>query len=232
MTKSFCLLVSLLTFASQPLYAQKLLGNIGLGIGYDVFIRDKRILPYSVKWPARPGMGGMFGIKYLPENGFEIFLNANVGTVYIQIPAPGYGKSRTYFKQFHSNISIGSGPQIKTESRGTFIPYVQLGAGFYSDWGEQYNNPTNITVQKRMGLPVSDTWTLICGAGIDWQIGKRHLSGLNLQASFTPMNIYEVTPEYEVSTPAGLYDIKLQGRLLQFMLSYNTHFSIKKWNRI
>lgn len=218
--------------APKILSAQTLLGNVAVGLGYDAFLPDKKTLPYKSKWPFEPGIESAFGVKYLPENGFEVFLNVTMGEVEAQIPAPGYHNTHNYFKQFNSHLTIGSGPQIKTAHAGTFIPYVHFGAGFYSDWGEETstNSVPNIYMQRVPGV-VSDTWALICGAGLDWQIGRHPLSGLNLQLAYTPLSIYSAPAEYLVSTPGGAYDIKMQGRMLQLMLTYTAHFSIKKWRR-
>jgi len=219
----------ILLFTHGFLSAQSLLGNVGIGLGYDAFLPDRKTLPYRNKWPFEPGIESAFGIKYLPENGFETFLNITMGEMEAQIPAPGYHNSHNYFKQFNSHLSLGSGPQLKTDKAGTFIPYVHFGAAFYSDWGELSNNSDpNIYMQRVPGV-VSDTWALICGAGLDWQIGRRHLSGLNLQFSYTPLSVYNAPAEYLVNTPNGAYDIKMQGRLLQLMLTYTAHFTIKKW---
>lgn len=226
----FYILLSLLVIPRIAI-AQSLLGSIGIGLDYDAFIPDKKVLPYSNSWPFAQGAGGIFALKYLPENGFAIFLDATAGTVRIQIPAPGYKKSHTYLKQFHTHITAGAGPQFKTGSSSILIPYLHFGAGFFSDWGETSNNTdANIAITKISRDTGSDTWTLMCGAGLDWQFGERHRSGINLQISFTPMNIYDATPQYSVSTPAGIYDIRIQGRLLQCMLTYSTHFTLKEWH--
>ncbi|MBS1585727.1 MAG: hypothetical protein JSS82_09290 [Bacteroidetes bacterium] len=216
-----------LLFTHHYLPAQSLLGYVGIGLGYDAFLPDKKVLPYRSSWPFEPGFESTFGLKYLPENGFEAFLNITMGEVDAQIPVPGYHNSHNYFKQFNSHITLGSGPQLTTDAAGTFVPYVHFGAAFYSDWGEQAHN-SEVFVQRVPGV-VSDTWALVCGAGLDWQFGSHPLSGLNLRLSYTPSPIYNAPAEYIVNTPGTSYDITMQGKMLQLMLTYTAHFTVKKW---
>lgn len=217
-------------FSIAQVHAQELLGDGGIGIGYDGFFPDKNVLQYSSKWPFQISPQAIFGMRYNAKNGFDFFFDATVGVTRVQFPVPDMAKSGNFVNQFTMHFMAGSGPRMEINEKSAIIPFIQLGAGFYGNWGNmthQSGEDVTITTDKSIS---SNRWVVLAGGGLEWQFYAIIPSSINLQFTYTPMNIYENPLPYTATTTKTSTDLQLQGKMLQMMLSFRVYLRVKKWD--
>lgn len=212
--------------------AQELLGNVGIGVGYDAFLPDKNVLEYNNKWPFQLSPQAVVGLRFGAKNGFDFFMDAGVGITRIQFPVPDENKSGNFLNQFNLRFMAGSGPRMELNEKSAIIPFIQLGGGYYGNWGnaQQQNNNSDISITTTKDV-FNSRWVVLAGGGIDWEFYAYVPSSINLQFTYTPMNIFENPIAYTATTPkATTTDLMLQGKLLQVMFTFRVYLSLKKWD--
>lgn len=230
MTKTLGALLFLL-ISSKTVAGQGWTAYAGAGVGYDAFLRDKTITTHKVGWPFQVGATVLAGISYYTASGFNIFADMNVGLVRIQFPVPEVSKSRNHYELGYTRLMLGSGPRINVGEKGNFVtPFIQLGvmgmSTFGSDGVGDDDQAVRVLLKDNSGL--TNSWLVVAGAGIDWQFNAIVPSSVNLQCSFTPLHMFDAPIGYIASTKKGSYDLALQGKLFQLMLSYKVHFWVKR----
>lgn len=229
MTKTLGAVLFLFIF-SKTVTGQGWTAYAGAGVGYDAFLRDKTVTKDKVNWPFQVGATVLAGISYYTANGFNIFSDMNVGLVRIQFPVPEVAKSRNHYELGYTRVMLGSGPRLNVGEKGNFVtPFIQLGVmgigTFGSDGVGNDDQAVRVLLKENSGL--TNRWIAVAGAGIDWQFNAIVPSSVNLQFSLTPLNMFDDPINYTASTKKGSYDLALQGKLLQVMLSYKVHFWVK-----
>ncbi|XZF12573.1 hypothetical protein ACTHGU_12355 [Chitinophagaceae bacterium MMS25-I14] len=219
----------LLLLAATRANAQELLGGIGIGPGVDVFLRDKSVNQYSTKFPVQLSPQTMLTLRYNATNGFDFFLDATLGVTRVEFPIPDEGRSHNYLKQLACHFMAGSGPRMEISEKQSLIPFIQLGAGYYGNWGNsQQNQDNNISVTTSNAI-YNAKWVVLVGGGIEWQFYAIVPSSIQLQFTYTPMNIFENPLPYTVNTVSSSTDLKLQGKMLQAMINFRVYLRAKKW---
>lgn len=211
--------------ATGSVWAQGWTTYAGGGVGYDAFLRDKTVTTNKVAWPFQVTACILGGVAYHTASGFNIFSDANWSLLRVQFPVPGIKKSRNFFEQTQLRFMVGSGPRIDIGTKGNFItPFIELGASYVNDFGNSGvgNDDEKVNVIMK-DYNYEAHWMAVCGAGIDWQFNAIVPSAINVQLLYTPLNMFPEPLDYTASTTKGTYDLKLQGKVLQFLLSYKVH---------
>ncbi len=225
MIKSLAL--SLLLFSPLFAAAQTLGFFGGAGISADLFSFDKQSV--RAKSSFATGPLAIAGLRYHTRQNFDILLDASLGIAKIRLPLPeGFDGSLRY-EQIQSVLTVGSGLNIAFE-KSNLMPYIALGASFLDFWRlTAQGNGTHIRTGNNADLN-TNRWSLVCGAGIDYQFKLFLSSGINLRALYTPLNIF---PEAQtVSLQSSNYDkgsVALQGKFLQFQLTYRVNLPLAHW---
>ena len=221
----------LVVFYPAGLFAQHWMLYVGPGITYDGFLRDKEVMPHVNKTSFEPGAGIVLGGGYSTEKGFNLFLESTASLLAIQYPMPGGDKnSSNYYSHFQLRVMAGSGPAFSlVEDEVLLIPYIQLGAAYMTEWdgafGGSKGSGTGIRItknaQKNLFMP-------LCGFGINYRFKAFLPVDLNVNVVYTPLNIYKDPVEYTATTAQGSQDMRLQGKLLQAMLTCRIHLPFNR----
>ena len=201
----------------------------GAGASYDGFIQDKNV---SAATPPKKFLAtavAVAGLRYHTTQTFDLIFDASLGITRIELPTTKEANTRLQYEQIQSLIMIGSGLSLPIRDKATLMPYIQIGASFFDYWDlvEQGNN-SYYSSNYKTDLKTNH-WSLVCAAGLDYQFKLFLSSGLNFRCVYTPINIFETPISYSMSTRSGVEDYKVQGKLLQFQLTYRVNLPIAKW---
>ena len=202
----------------------------GGGLSYDAFLRDKEVMTTKSKWPFQLGANILVGASYRTEIGFNVFADCNTGITRIQMPVPDVKKSNNFYEQTQVRFMIGSGPKLLVGDKGNFItPFIQLGAAYFNNFGTSGvgKDDENVSIMIKQDID-RDSWRVVFGAGLDWQFAAKNPSSINLQFAYTPLPIFLEPVDYVAATNKGVYDLKMQGKLFQTVLSYKVYFPLNR----
>ncbi len=200
----------------------------GAGVGYDGFLRDKLVMNAKSGWPFRLGPQAIAGFRYHTRQNFDITLDATLGISGIEMPLRDKNNGKLVYQQIQTLIMAGSGLNISMNDDQNIMPFIQLGAGFFDFWdlvtvqqnGSSYSFPNDYKTNR---------WVAVCGAGIDWQFRLFLASGLNLRCTYTPLNLFRDPIPYSENSIGGSNDMLLQGKIVQFLLTYRVNLPITRW---
>ncbi len=228
MNRIILLLIILTGWPSAAVFAQQWSLYGGAGASYDGFLRDASVTTAANKWPFMISGGVVLGGGYKAENGFDFFTESTIGFVNIKLPVPGVKHPNDYLSMLMVKLMAGSGPRIETAGGNAIRPYIQLGAEYLDNYAYASSSSSDDYTLSASGDFGTKGWSILFGAGIDYQFSAKVPSGVNLSFTFTPLNIMRDPYKYSVTSAAGSSDIALQGRLLQVMLSYRVHLNLGK----
>lgn len=207
---------------TQATYSQSLEGYGGVGIGCDNFLRDKTVVPKASNTPFLFSPQAVCGLRLHPKTNFILMLDATLGTSRIALMSATDDK--VIYQQVRSLVTIGSGLYVPLDRDRYFMPFIQLGTGFFDFSGLDTKNYNGAAIDYR-----TNTWTAVCGAGVEYKSRIFIPSVISFRFLYTPLNIFPEPYKYTVSGLPMQYE--LQGKLLQFLLTYQVPFSIKNWNK-
>jgi len=216
--------VVLATFSSK---SQTLGFYGGAGISADRFSFDKMVSDHSASFATGPM--AVAGFRYHTRQNFDLFLDASIGITKVKLPIPeGYNASVKY-EQLQSLVMLGSGLNIPLEN-SNLMPFISIGASFFDHWGfTSESGGSNSSISTNPDLN-TNRWTIVCGAGVDYQFKLFLSSGLNLRFIYTPLNIFPEPLTVAVASNSQSSDaIRLQGKLLQAQLTYRVNLPLAKW---
>jgi hypothetical protein len=199
----------------------------GGAVSYDAVFRDAGITMQPTGWPFKVSGAILAGCGYKVENGFDVFAEATTGYVNINLPVPDGGHGDAYMTTFYARLMAGSGPRILSGDKGNSItPYLQLGGIYLQNLGYGTSGNNNELQFRERSALGADNWAIAVGGGIDWRFQGKLSSSINLNFSYTPLNIFKEPFAYNVTTAKDTYDINMQGKLLQLLLSYRIHLNL------
>ena len=192
----------------------------GIGIDNQLFLRDRQISPYKVSLPIQARPFFQTGLRFQRPGGFDLFATMSLCIPAIELPTPDGTKSRIMADLVNIRLMAGSGPHITLGPHSALLPFVQLGAGFFDHWGFRTLNSKHMLVTGTYDIN-SSNWHVLFGLGADWQFRAYVPSSLNLQINLAPLPLFREPIPYTIAGPGGVYNLQLQGRLLQASISYN-----------
>lgn len=208
-------------------YSQGLDAYAGIAAGYDGFFPDKQITPHPLS--GRPLLSPQFvaGMRYQSQQNFNLMLDATLGISRFSMPIPAKAREY-YYEQIRSLITIGSGLYIPLQNEQHVLPFIQLGTAFYD-----FESMTEKTQKGYVGMSTdynTKHWVPVCGGGIEYGFRFGIPSAIGLRFLYTPLDIFPEPVRYDISgiNKTGAY--ALQGKLLQFILSYQVMLPIFKNN--
>lgn len=200
----------------------------GASLGYDGFFEDRAITKFAGGWPFYFGGGLLGGVGYKATNGFDVFAELNAGILSLNMPVPENNADKEALIERYARVMAGSGPRILIGQQGNSItPFIQLGGIYLKNSGNASSGKSGRQLEMRTGSGF-DAWAIAVGAGIDWKFKAKLSSSLNLNFSYTPLNVFNEPVQYTITTAGGVHDIDLQGKLLQVLLSYRIHINVGK----
>lgn len=225
MIKSLALSILLLSPLFAPAQTLGFFG--GAGISADLFSYDKQSVRANSSFATGPL--AIAGLRYHTRQNFDILLDASLGIAKIRLPLPEGFEGNLRYEQIQSIITVGSGLNIAFE-KSNLMPYVTLGASFLDFWRLSAQGDGKNISTRNSGDFNSNRWSLMCGAGVDYQFKLFLASGLNLRAIYTPINIFPETQNIPlVSKNYNTGSVALQGKFLQFQLTYRVNLPIAHW---
>ncbi len=201
----------------------------GASLSYDGIFRDKAVTKYKSKWPFLVAGGLVAGAGYKVDNGFDVFAEVNAGALNLKLPAPDASDAHAYLTGYYVCMMAGSGPRFETGRTGNSLtPFLQLGGAYLINNGYATSGNDRVIEYRQRNGPAANNWAIAVGAGIDWRFYAIVSSSINVNFSYTPLNIFKDPYGYNVTSATGAYDIDMQGKLLQILLSYRVHLNLGK----
>ncbi len=220
---AFCLII----ICSDTL-AQSLNICIGAALSNDKFIRDKREMPLKPSGKILLTPQYIIGLRYVTAQNFNLMLNTTLGLSRFNMPDNYPNTYDLYYEQVRSMITIGSGLYKEIDEDQSIMPYVELGTAFYD-----FNSMTQKTPAGYVGL-ISDYnsqhWVALVGAGFEYNFRLGLPSAINFKALYTPTNIFTSPVLYDVDGINNKGPYRLQGKLLQLMISYQFNIRLTRKN--
>jgi len=217
----------LVLLAPSTAVAQTLSFYGGAGVSGDHFSFDKTVVSHKASFTV--GQLVLAGLRYHTLQDFDIMLDASLGINKIKVPVPAGYSGNMQYKQLQSLILVGSGLNIPVR-KGNLMPFIQLGAGFLDFWSmtSSADGPQNAIITPKDYN--TNRWTVVCGAGMDYQFRFFLSSAVNLRLIYTPLNIFNepATVAYASNTQ-GTTAVRLQGKLLQAQLTYRINIPLATW---
>ncbi len=193
----------------------------GGGLSFDGFFRDEEISKIKSSQTFLVSPVAALGVRYQTNQNFDIMLDGSLGLNRIQLPVPDGSEHSLRYEQIAALVLAGSGLNIHLANDRVLTPSVHLGAGFFDFWKLETDDPLS---QQRDFK--TDRWTVVCGAGLEYQFKIFVPTGVNFRLIYTPLDIFREPVEYEVQGPNGVELLKLQGKLLQLQLSYRIYIPV------
>lgn len=204
--------------------AQSLSTYLGGGIGYDVFMRNKAVTKNPLDRRILLSPQFVAGLRYYTAQRFNLMLDITLGISRFNMPVAAPNTQKFYYEQIRSLITIGSGLYIEIDEDQGFMPYVQLGAGFYDFSDMTQKIPTGyIGIQTDYN---SKHFTAVCGAGFEYSFRMVAKSAINVRALYTPVDIFPEPVKYGTNGINEKGPYELQGKLLQFLVTYQFNIPI------
>lgn len=220
--------VFIILFNISGLHAQTLGLYGGAGISGDRFTFNEQYVKDASSSFAT-GPIALLGLRYHTLQNFDVTLDVSIGITRIKVPVPSDFDGKLHYQQLQSLIMVGSGMNIPLE-KANLMPFIQLGAGFYDFW-ELSTSGGKVGSQVLKGNADYNTnrWTIVCGAGVDYQFKLFLSSGINLRFVYTPLEVFNEPANVNISTKSGEKNIQLQGKFLQAQLTYRINLPLAKW---
>lgn len=214
---------------SLPVAAQPWSVFGGAAVSYDAFLRDAAVKKANTGWPFRVGGGIVAGAGYHAANGFDAFAEVNAGAVNLSLPLQEKSAAQAYLTNYVIRCMVGSGPRISLrEGASTLTPFLQLGGAYMVNNGFGTGGSGSELLLHPNSETGFENWLIAVGAGIDWRFTAKLPSSLNLNFSYTPLNIFREPFDYTVATGSSTYEVAAQGKMLQVLLSYRVHLRLGK----
>ncbi|OSZ82002.1 hypothetical protein CAP35_01660 [Chitinophagaceae bacterium IBVUCB1] len=204
--------------------AQSLHVFLGPAVANDIFLRNKSVTTNPVSRYVLPAPQFVTGFRLKTQQNFNLMLDATLGLSRIHMPTQNNNAYKFSYEQVRSLITIGSGYYIQWEGKQSFMPFLQLGIGFY-----EFHNMEQKTPIGSVGVATdhnTSRWIPVCGAGMEYRFG---IGGFNLRCVYTPLDVFKQPVLYDITGINKTGPYALQGRLLQFVLGM--HFNLKLFNR-
>jgi hypothetical protein len=224
--QKLCALLLMAILFNMDASAQALSTYLGGGISYDPFLRNKQVMPN--KPDSRILLSPQFvaGLRYYTAQNFNLMLDVTLGISRFNMPVKTPNIQKFYYEQIRSLITVGSGLYMEIDEEQSFMPYVQLGVGFYdfSDMTEKV--PTGyVGIQTDYN---SKRFIPVCGVGFEYTFRMVAMSAINVRALYTPVDIFPEPVKYGVDGINKTGPYELQGKLLQFLVTYQINIPIIK----
>lgn len=206
--------------------AQSLNTYIGGGIGYDIFIRNKAVTANRSDKHILLSPQFVAGLRYYTSQKFNLMLDATLGLSRFNMPVNPPNTQKIYYEQVRSLITVGTGYYKQIDEEQSFMPYIQLGAGFYD-----FNSMTEKTPAGYVGIQTdynSKHFVAVCGAGIEYCFRFISSSALNIRGLYTPTDIFSRPVKYSAYGIDEKGPYALQGKLLQILITYQVNIPIVK----
>lgn len=207
-------------------HAQSLSTYLGGGIGYDAFIRNKDVMPDKLNRRIVLSPQFIAGLRYYTAQKFNLMVDFTLGLSRFNMPVKSPNTQQFYYEQVRSLITIGSGFFIEIDEEQSFMPYVQLGAGFYDFSSMEEKVPVGyVGIQTDYN---SKHFTAVCGAGFEYTFRMIGKSAINVRGLYTPVDIF---PEPVIYGTTGINKngtYALQGKLLQMLITYQINIPLMK----
>lgn len=215
-----------LTIAHAGVQAQSLSICTGAAIVNDIFIRDKHEMTMKPSGKILLSPQYVIGFRYFTAQNFNLKLDATLGLSRFNMPDNYPNTYELYYEQVRSMITIGSGLYKEIDEDQSIMPYVELGTAFYD-----FSSMTQKTPAGYVGL-ISDYnskhWVALVGAGFEYNFRLGLPSAINFKALYTPTNIFTSPVLYDVDGINNKGPYRLQGKLLQLMISYQFNIRLIK----
>jgi hypothetical protein len=217
----FTALIQTITANAQSLYAY-----VGGGIGYDLFMRNKQATVYKTQGPILLSPQFVTGLRYYTAQRFNIMFDATLGASRFNMPTKRNDVRKFYYEQIRSFVTLGSGFYVEIDEEQSFMPYLQLGAAYYefSDMTEKVPNGY-VGVQSDYN---SACIVAVCGAGFEYGFRLVARSSINVRALYTPTDIFPEPVKYGLDGINKNGPYALQGKLLQFLVTYQVSIPVIK----
>ncbi len=206
--------------------AQSLYTYLGGGFSYDLFMRNKQVTTYKTDGRVLLSPQFIAGLRYYTTQRFNIMIDATLGISSFNMPTKQPDVQKFYYEHIRSLVTLGSGYYVEIDEEQSFMPYLQLGAAYYefSDMTEKVPNGY-IGVQSDYN---SARVVAVCGAGFEYGFRLVARSAINVRALYTPTDIFPEPVKYGVDGINNTGPYALQGKLLQFLVTYQINIPLMK----
>jgi len=166
------------------------------------------------------------GLRYYTAQKFNLMIDFTLGVSRFNMPVKSPNTQQFYYEQVRSLITIGSGLYMEIDEDQSFMPYVQLGVGFYDFSSMEEKVPVGyVGIQTDYN---SRHFVAVCGAGFEYSFRMIGKSAINVRGLYTPTDIFPEPVKYGIEgiNKKGTY--ALQGNLLQLLITYQINIPLMK----
>lgn len=216
----------LLVSVCHNTHAQSLSTYLGGGIGYDAFIRNKDVMPDKLNKRVLLSPQFIAGLRYYTAQKFNLMVDFTLGLSRFNMPVKSPNTQQFYYEQVRSLITLGSGLYMEIDEDQSFMPYVQLGVGFYDFSSMEEKVPVGyIGIQTDYN---SRHFVAVYGVGFEYSFRMIGKSAINVRGLYTPTDIFPEPVKYGIEgiNKNGTY--ALQGKLLQLLITYQINIPLMK----
>ncbi len=224
--QKLCALLLACLLVNTNTRAQSLSTYLGGGIGYDAFIRNKDIMPDKLNRRVLLSPQFIAGLRYYTAQKFNLMVDFTLGLSRFNMPVKSPNTQQFYYEQVRSLMTIGSGLYIEIDEEQSFMPYIQLGVGFYDFSSMEEKVPVGyVGIQTDYN---SRHFVAVCGAGFEYSFRMIGKSAINVRGLYTPTDIFPEPVKYGIEgiNKNGTY--ALQGKLLQLLITYQINIPLMK----
>lgn len=224
--RKLSILLLLLALSVYNTDAQSLSIYLGGGIGYDAFIRNKDVMPDKLNRHVLLSPQFIAGLRYYTAQKFNLMVDFTLGVSRFNMPVKSPNTQQFYYEQVRSLMTIGSGLYMEIDEDQSFMPYIQLGAGFYDFSSMEEKVPVGyVGIQTDYN---SRHFVAVCGAGFEYTFRMIGKSAINVRGLYTPTDIFPEPVKYGIEGINKNGQYALQGKLLQLLITYQINIPLMK----
>lgn len=201
----------------------------GAGASLDRFSFNSGYSKNEAPASLQPGPLAIMGVRCHTRQDFDILLDASLGIVKIKVPMPEAFEGKLTYDQIQSLIMIGSGLNIPVQN-AHLLPYIQIGASFLDFWSLTASSHGSTSIATNERDFKSNRWSVVCGAGVDYQFKLFLSSGINLRLVIMPLDTFKEPAVIYYSISGKSYDFSLNGKIMQAQLTYRINLPVNLLN--